>query len=478
MLYISLTYYPVNKFMRKTILLSLLIFALSIGTSAATLRVNKISDTNDGLCNADCSLREAINTSNAGDTIIFDETFFYTNRIIELTLGELSLDRNLTIVGTGANKLVVRRSAAAGTILFRIFNNSATSSISNLTIAGGNIQFEVGGGIWNTGNLTLTNVEIRDNAALIGGGIYNNGTLNILNSTISNNTTSGGGGGIDNVGGTLNIQNSTVSHNHANSNGGGIINIVGTANLRNVTVALNTAAFSGGGIFRQDGIVNLSNVLVADNSSNSGRDIFGLINSEGYNFIENTDGGTIIGNTSGNIIGINPLLDPNGLSANDGQTRTIALQANSPAIDKGNRFGFNSDQRFRVRPSDNLNIPNAPGGDGSDIGAFEFNHSSSLNAIFGGQLLSPGLRPVSGAIVSLTSPNGEVRFAFTNPFGYFSFQNVPAGIIYTLNIRHKRYTFSPQTVPIVASLNNLNFTTGEGKHNLGIVVTKMSLAVF
>src|SRR5437660_985242 len=52
---------------------------------------------------------------------------------------------------------------------------------------------------------------------------------------------------------------------------------------------------------------------------------------------------------------------------------TVALQCTSPATDKGNRFGLTTDQRGAVRPfdlSDSV-YPNAVGGDGSDIGAFE-----------------------------------------------------------------------------------------------------------
>ena len=52
----------------------------------------------------------------------------------------------------------------------------------------------VGGGIFNTGTLTINNSTISGNtaAALMptGGGIYNGGTLTINNSTISGNSAS------------------------------------------------------------------------------------------------------------------------------------------------------------------------------------------------------------------------------------------------------------------------------------------------
>ncbi len=66
---------------------------------------------------------------------------------------------------------------------------------------------------------------------------------------------------------------------------------------------------------------------------------------------------------------INPGLGP--LQNNGGGTNTMALLANSPAIDQGKSFGLAADQRGHERPFDAANISNASGGDGSDIGAFE-----------------------------------------------------------------------------------------------------------
>ncbi len=59
------------------------------------------------------------------------------------------------------------------------------------------------------------------------------------------------------------------------------------------------------------------------------------------------------------------------LDDNGGPTMTIALLEGSPAIDKGNSFGESTDQRGLVRPRNFVGIPDASGGDGSDIGAFE-----------------------------------------------------------------------------------------------------------
>ena len=74
----------------------------------------------------------------------------------------------------------------------------------------------------------------------------------------------------------------------------------------------------------------------------------------------------------GDQISTDPLLDiGTGPRDNGGPTFTIALQANSPAIDKGKIFSATSDQRDEPRPFNDPNIANAAGGDGSDIGAYE-----------------------------------------------------------------------------------------------------------
>jgi hypothetical protein len=61
----------------------------------------------------------------------------------------------------------------------------------------------------------------------------------------------------------------------------------------------------------------------------------------------------------------------NNLADNGGPTKTRSLQSGSPAIDKGNSFGETTDQRGSARPDDDPAVPNATGGDGTDIGAYE-----------------------------------------------------------------------------------------------------------
>ena len=88
-------------------------------------------------------------------------------------------------------------------------NSGVTASISGLTIENGQKLYQHGnvngGGIDNSGTLTLSNVAITGNStngSQGGGGIYNNGSLTMSNSTVSNNAGYDGysGAGIRNSG--------------------------------------------------------------------------------------------------------------------------------------------------------------------------------------------------------------------------------------------------------------------------------------
>ena len=102
--------------------------------------------------------------------------------------------------------------------------------------------------------------------------------------------------------------------------------------------------------------------------------MFGTLTSNNFNLIGNNSGVTIMPAQVSDQIGtpgspINPLLGP--LQNNGGPTLTRALLSGSPALDKGHSSGSATDQRGFPRTFDNPMIPNAIGGDGTDIGAVE-----------------------------------------------------------------------------------------------------------
>ncbi|MFL6429544.1 MAG: hypothetical protein ACJ71S_14960 [Acidobacteriaceae bacterium] len=182
---------------------------LGAGSSFAnTLTVTNRNDSGAG------SLRDAIATANAGDTIEFSVT-----GTIPLTSAELALDKNLTIKGPGAAQLAI-----SGNGQFRIlFIPSGTIAISGLTIENGASPGN-GNAILNAGTLTLSNCAVSDSGSVFftgnsGGGIANSGTLKLVHSTVSHNSVDHLGGGIYNTSGTVMVVNSTVSDNFLGERG-------------------------------------------------------------------------------------------------------------------------------------------------------------------------------------------------------------------------------------------------------------------
>src|SRR6267154_1913759 len=165
-----------NKFISAAICLTLAC-ALTIPAYATTITVTNTNDNGVG------SLRQALANANDGDTI--DATGI--SGVITLTTGALLVDKSVTINGAGADVLAVDGNAA-GRVFF--IAASETVTISGLTIRNGHDD-TMGGGIDNEGGatLTITNSTLSGNTAgsvnnpeVAGGGISNSGTLTIVNS--------------------------------------------------------------------------------------------------------------------------------------------------------------------------------------------------------------------------------------------------------------------------------------------------------
>jgi uncharacterized protein YndB with AHSA1/START domain len=353
--------------------------------------VSTLEDENDGNHDAgDLSLREAIAIADPGATITFDSSL--ADGTIDLVLGELAINKDLTIRGLGAKNLTIDGSFVGGEfpypIVNRVFNindgndtKSSNVTIEGITIAGGrSVEVSGGAGILNYENLSLNSSIVRDNVTTgrDGAGISNSGNLVVNSSSIINNRAayrgglSGGafGGGISN-GGTARIVNSTIAENYASIGSGGISSS-GTLEISNSTITSNTADFSDSeGI--ADGIsgsATITSSIVAGNGIKDFGD-FGegaVLTSGGNNLIGNGDGSTGLSNgVNGDLVGTseNPI-DPNlgELQDNGGATPTQELLVGSLAIDAGsNPDGLATDQRGEGF--------DRTVGDGTDIGAFE-----------------------------------------------------------------------------------------------------------
>ena len=147
----------------------------------ATLTVINANDSGAG------SLRDTIAAAMAGDTITFAGSV--TSPIL-LSGGQITIDKNLTITGPGANLLTVQNTASNNNVF--LVSNGATASLSGLTISGGNGSSFGGIQIFSGRTLTVDSSTISGNTAF--SPIVNYGTLTVTNSTISGNSAVRGGG--------------------------------------------------------------------------------------------------------------------------------------------------------------------------------------------------------------------------------------------------------------------------------------------
>jgi len=413
-----------------------LVIALAVAwgaapAQAATFTVTKTTDTADGTCNADCSLREAIIAANAaaGADTITVPAGTYTLTIAgtgedAAADGDLDLTDDVTVTGAGAGTTTIDgNGGVTGEGALQVLASNAR--LADLTITNGGASR--GGGIHNldwssVGSLILTNVTVSSNAAFNGAGIANDGgTLTINNSTISGNATTGNsGGGIVNDSGTLVLNDSTVSGNSttsANRPGGGIANFGGTVTMDNSALDDNTATGDGGGIYNADGEggppgpLTLTNVTISGNTA--GGDGGGLF-MFGDGTITNT---TVSGNTSeqfdsgggiwviGNLTLLNvTVADNTAATAPPPQVSASALLG---VIEVGGGI-FNADANVTVK---NTIIANNTGGDcgGGGVTSDGHNLDSDGTCALTGTGDQSGVDPLLAALALNAPGSTETR---------------------------------------------------------------------
>lgn len=150
------------------------------------------------------------------------------NETISLSMGELIIDKGITIDGSNlaGSGTAVTISAGGNSRVLNISDGSATSvpvSISNLTITGGNsvgdLVSETGGGIRNEETLSLSSATLTGNVGASGGGFGNVGGMVMMTDvTFDSNMAYSRGGGLHNTaGGYLSITNGVISGNTVTS---------------------------------------------------------------------------------------------------------------------------------------------------------------------------------------------------------------------------------------------------------------------
>jgi CSLREA domain-containing protein len=434
------------------------IFCGSITIFADVFTVTKTADTNDGTCDSDCSLREAVTAAGnfvADNIVLFSPSLSGSTITIGAPAIEIFGAKSLRIEGLGADRLTI--SGANSTGIFRLSNEGAMDlRIAGMTLtAGRNAQPELGGGAINSisgANIEIDHVNFVGNVMAnpgLGGAIFlgGGGTHRISNSTFSGNTAASCGA-ISIIGGPdTRIVNSTFSGNTATLGDGGAICLSaagGSATLRNLTISGNNAR-NGGAIAVANGAFNIGNSVLSGNTAVNfpevRRQTNGIINSDGNNHIGDSAGDSASTDfpviwAASDVLNTPPVLG--GLQNNGGRIPTILPAKGSPLINTGSNAlsaGTVIDERGFSRIA----------GGTVDKGAAETSSAATTVAV-SGLVTSQAGRAIPGTYVTLTDMLGNtVKGGLASSGGYYSFPNTPAGDNYFVVVTHRRYSF-PTTV--------------------------------
>ncbi len=246
--------------------------------------------------------------------------------------------------------------------------NSGTLTVTDSLIKGNSALEYDGGGIENTGTATIIGSRIAlNNAKSFGGGIENEeGTAYLINTTLDQNQTDKDGGGIHNYSSTARVLlvNATLSGNVAEDDGGGIAQGSGTngIDIFNSTITNNRAVSTGGGIYNGDDAtvaIIVKNTIISGNTDETEpirNNIYGFIVGDAHNLVEDVEGayGSIGTGTDLDLLGVDPLLTPLqdnggaiiGSSLDNGESGSNLTHAplpDSPVIDAGENSLIPSD---------------------------------------------------------------------------------------------------------------------------------------
>ncbi len=563
--------------------------AVAASASAAGIVVDSTADPTGAT--DECTLRQAIESANT-DTVPVDSdcvegdgddtiTFAIPSpppHTIALYNGpedpdELGISSDLEIQGPGVDDLIVDATAAPST-RSRVFNVTAGDvTISGLTATGGHLGLpgpgpDGGGGILVDFDaaLTLDDAAVVDNsssiffnggsnsAATFGGGIYNEGDLTVTDTTVSGNdlsadmigandslsqTTSIADGAAIYLGGAgdVSIARSAITGNTSTATatpaamgpgattntetqgaifaGGGLT----SASVTGSTIANNTmdaGAATGlfferaGGIFSDAAMTVTSNTITGNSAAESANlfgstftlmntiiaepmgggsncEFFGSTTSAGHNWADDASCDPI----AGDVMITNPaILLPLGDNGGPTQTRRPAVPngVDQTVIDQGVAASETLDQRGFQRTW-NFDIAQPTGGDGTDVGAFEVqgptftgsNPSSPGDSmgtsLFGISEKSSSVQVFTGGACEAPfgSPEPDTVFAdpgkTVGPFAPNSATTFSATTLYGNAISECSDPFTWQRRPALPTLDSTNPPSGGNNNNLSLIGT-------
>ena len=255
--------------------------------------INVIEITADRLTSADIRAAIAEAGETAGDDLIVVRTTADANTVTYASAADeiaVMLDSSesgaLTIVGYGSSPLTL---AASGMSRVVSIGSGARVALGSMVLTGGNSSASTsdagyGGGLYNAGRLTASDLSVTGNSSsYVGGGIFNSGTIRLLNSRITENSAEASyrasGGGIYSSG-TVTAENILVTGNRVAGSvayGGGVYLWNGRFTAVGATVTANSAGEGGGFyLFGSSSLkytLSLSNSILIGNSAGTSAEI-------------------------------------------------------------------------------------------------------------------------------------------------------------------------------------------------------------
>ena len=357
---------------------------VSAPASATTLAVSKTADTNDGVCDADCSLREAISAANANpgpDTVLVPAGTYTltipnaggTNEDGNAT-GDLDVTGSLSLQKVGAGTVVIQAGTNDTNGIDKVLAlNPVCTSPMDVTIDHVTIRYGRNTQPANAPDFSHTGGGI-DWCATGSGSVFT-----LSNSVVSDNTNVNGYGGGLNVdsasatGFTVNLTNDTFSTNKTqsatNTATGGAVNLYGSGldvNITNSSFTGNTTGGTtsgGGAIYFRPTTASSLDISGSSFSSNTAAGIGGAIatNTFGAGTTVSIQGSSFTGNTATNSFGGALDLDSSNLNTTPFSLSHLTLTGNTAGISGGAVYVGNSN----VNLSKSLIVGNnAPDGSG------------------------------------------------------------------------------------------------------------------
>ena len=139
------------------------------------------------------------------------------------------------------------------------------------------------------------------------------------------------------------------------------------------------------------------------------------------------------------------------------ETESFASNPNANAVRWGSLYNYRFDSN-RPPATVSATIGFFKTGEPIQVQVQAPSSAVAVNVSVSGRVTNSGGGGIGGVYVFIIDPSNNTRTAVTNPFGYYSFENVVPGATYTIGVTSKRYDFpAPMQIPINDNVSNLDF---------------------